>query len=65
MKFVEQFKYTTLHFVTEENIEYRTSTSGEYWERSYGNSWEAVYLDEEDECKKAFAALADVVIAAS
>lgn len=60
MKFIEQFKFTTYQFTTEEGIEYRTDSKGSYWERLYGESWEPVFLKEEDECN---AALADVVIA--
>lgn len=58
MKFIEHDIFTIHQFCTEEGIYYRMS--GSFWERLYGESWESVYLNEEEQCN---AALADVVIA--
>lgn len=46
--------YTTLYFETADGVSYRTDLGGVSWERLYGNSWEPVFLEEEDQCKDAF-----------
>ena len=54
MKFIEKYSYNTIQLVTDEDISYRTNEDGTAWERLYGESWESVYLDEEQECIKEF-----------
>lgn len=54
MKFVKRIKYTTVQFEAENGTEYRTDENGYCWERLYGNSWEQIFLTEEEEdCVKA------------
>jgi hypothetical protein len=39
---------------TQDGVDYRTNAVGNYWERAYGESWEPVYLNEEEYCVQAF-----------
>ena len=54
MKFIEHLKYTRIELETEDGTVYATNESGSSWECLYGQSWEPVYLDEEERCSKAF-----------
>jgi hypothetical protein len=54
MKFIDSRSEVAVYFTTKDNIEYRTTTTGECWERRYGESWETVWGTEEDECKEQF-----------
>ena len=55
MKFVEQTVYCIRHFTTEDGIEYRSLMNGrDGWERLYGMSWEAVFHNEEQDCREAY-----------
>lgn len=42
-------------YVTTEDAEYRTNSSGSNWERLYGASWESVWGEEEEKLIKLFA----------
>ncbi len=53
MKFVGHNTFKVWQLETEDGIYYRT-TSGNSWERLYGESWEPVYLTEEDQCKESW-----------
>ena len=42
MKFVEGTSSINWYFSADDGNEYRTTGSGDYWERLYGESWETV-----------------------
>jgi hypothetical protein len=54
MKFIEHLKYTRIELETEDGTVYATNENGSSWERLYGQSWEPVYLNEEEYCVQAF-----------
>jgi len=54
MKFIDNVCFKVWQLETDNGIFYRTNDSGDNWERLYGESWEPVYLTEEEECKKAW-----------
>lgn len=54
MKFVDQTTYVTRHFTTDDGVEYRCDINGQVWDRRYSHSWEAVFYNEESDCKEAF-----------
>jgi len=54
MKFKSVEPVATYYVETEDGVYYRTNYNGTVWERMYGESWESVYLDEEDQCKQAW-----------
>ena len=46
--------FTLYEIETVDGIFYRTNFNGSMWERLYGESWEPVYMTEEEECLKAW-----------
>lgn len=55
MKFKNLEQVTTWYCTTEDGTEYRTCSSGESWQRRYGESWEPVMsYDEEKACRVAW-----------
>jgi hypothetical protein len=53
MKFIRT--ETAYYFEDEDGTQYRTTGSGYYWEKLYGQSWEPVYnYKEETDCIQAF-----------
>lgn len=54
MKFIDDETFITIQLEAEDGRFYRTNKAGAYWECLYGESWEPVYLTEEDACIAAF-----------
>ena len=54
MKFVDDTSWKIWQLETEDGTHYRTGSDGQYWERLYGESWEPVWGDEEEQCKQAW-----------
>lgn len=54
MKFIDDVSWKIWQLETEDGICYRTNDSGSNWERLYGESWEPVYNNEEDQCRDAW-----------
>jgi hypothetical protein len=54
MKFIDCNADIVVYCTTDDDIEYRTSKLGLVWERRYGDSWETVWGDEEEQCIKAY-----------
>lgn len=55
MKFVDDFAIKTWILATDDGVVYRTDHAGENWERQYGDSWETIWGNkEEEECKDAW-----------
>ena len=50
MKFIDDASWKIWQLETADGIFYRTNDSGSNWERLYGDSWESVYLEEEERC---------------
>jgi len=54
MKFIDCNADIVVYCTTDDDIDYRTSKLGLVWERRYGESWETVWGDEEEQCIKAY-----------
>lgn len=55
MKFSHLEQVITWHCTAQDGTEYRADSSGENWERLYGESWEPVVsYDEEKACRVAW-----------
>jgi hypothetical protein len=54
MKFIDCKAEIVVYCTTDDGIEYRTSNLGLIWERRYGESWETVWGDEDEQCIKAY-----------
>jgi len=53
-KFIDVVETVTLYLSSDDGNEYRTDSTGSYWERLYGNSWEPILnSSDEDACRLA------------